>query len=135
MDIALRAVMLLGIVFSLIAFGITVKWGVRPEEISIERFRISPGRRLSHLDLIIRAYLGAGLVPWTFFLIPWLFIPWLIFGSYNVALWFALVSIGTLVGGTIAYCGFRLSKFRRLTSHELQSDNDKNTKVFVLSEI
>ena len=118
MDIALGAVKLLGIVFSLVAFGLTAKWAVKPEKLPIERFRINPGRRLSHLDLIIRAYLGAGLVPMAFF-----FMPWLILGLCDVDVCFALVSIGSLVWGTIAYCRFRLSRFRRLTSRELQSDD------------
>lgn len=127
MDIALGFLKLIGIVFGLVAFGLTTKWAVKLEKIPIERLRINPGRRLSHLDIIIRAYLLAGLIPVLFF-----FIPWLILGLCDVALYFALVSIGTPISGTIAYCRYRLSTFRRLTSCEIRLDDNRNTRVFVL---
>ena len=129
MDVALAVLKITALLFAVIAFAFTVNYCAKPEDFSIKRLRLSRARRLSHSELIIRAYIGAGLVSSAFFALPYV-----ILGLYDVTGWFKVTSIGGLMIGTGTYCYFRLSRYRKLTSSELQSGNDAKPGTFCLRE-
>ena len=71
MDVALGFLRLATILFAITAFASTVNYCAKPEDFPIKRLRLNPARKLSHSELIIRAYIGAGLVSSTFFALPY----------------------------------------------------------------
>ena len=124
MDVALGFLRLATVLFAITAFPSTVNYCAKPEDFPIKRLRLSPACKLSHSELIIRAYIGAGLVSSTFFALPYA-----VLGLYGLVGWTTVTFIGGVMVGTGTYLYFRLSRYRRLTSSESQA---KDAGTFIL---
>ena len=90
---------------------------LKPEEFYVKRFRPAAGRAVSHRALILRAYVGIGLVHTSvqgvgFYL-----------ASRELSAWdWAIIALAMCpILGSMAYAYFRLARYRKASPDELKT--------------
>ena len=122
MDVAITSLRLLtGLALVIVSFGVFLPYSVRPERFLIKRLRPTSGRKITHRQLLARAFIGAGLLPAGAWMLGYLLIVRNVTGMSlrdQITVWLTVTLVGVLIGGPLAYSHFRLRRYHRLTPGE-----------------
>ena len=101
MDVFITSLRLLtGLALVIVSFGVFLPYSVRPERFFIKRLRPTSGRKITHRQLLARAFIGAGLLPAGAWMLGYLLIVRNVTGMSlrdQITVWLTV----TLVGGPI----------------------------------
>ncbi len=102
-----------------------------PEGFFIKRLRPKTDHKITHAQLLARAFIGVGLIHSSVHLLAFSLI--LDFSLYLPLLECLIVACGCLFVGSITYFWFRSSRYRKLAPDELRAaGDDGSTGIFVL---
>ena len=122
MDVFITSLRLLtGLALVIVSFGGFLPYSVRPERFFIKRLRPTSGRKITHRQLLARAFIGAGLLPAGAWMLGYLLIVRNVTGMSlrdQITVWLTVTLVGVLIGGPLAYAYFRLRRYHRLIPGE-----------------
>ena len=121
----LSALSLIGVIYLVL---LPYFW--KPEEFFVERLRPERNQGLTHGQLLVRAFVGAGLVSAALHSLAFCIALSLVLDLKWAWMWPAMTLSGGLVVGTGTYLGFRFLRYRRLTSDERARDEWSTGDVF-----
>ena len=100
------------------------------EDWFIKRLRPKSGDRITHNQLLVRAFIGVGLVSSGAWVLGYLLVVGLVIG-WTFGAWLPTTLGGGLVVGTGAYVYFRFRRYRKQAPDERESTVDGAASVFV----
>ena len=122
MDAAITSLRLLtGLVLAIISFGIFIPYSVRPERFLIKRLRPTSDHKITHRQLLARAFIGAGLLPAGAWMLGYLLIVRNVTGMSlqdQITVWLTVTLVGGPIIGSLVYSHFRLRRYHGLTPGE-----------------
>ena len=122
MDVFITSLRLLtGLALVIVSFGVFLPYSVRPERFFIKRLRPTSGRKITHRQLLARAFIGAGLLPAGAWMLGYLLIVRNVTGMSlrdQITVWLTVTLVGGPIIGSLVYSHFRLRRYHRLTPGE-----------------
>ena len=121
------ASLLLGMLVVAAGYLTVCAYFLKPEEFYVKRFRPAAGRAVSHRALILRAYVGIGLVHTSVQCVGF----YLANRELSAWTWAILALAMCPALGSMAYAHFRLSRYRKASPDE-RASGDWGGGAFVL---
>ena len=88
-------------------------------------------RKFTHTQLLVRAFIGTGLISASLYSLAWCLIFSLVLDLMWVWVWVMLTLASGLMTGIGHYIGFRLFRYRKLTPNEREDNVDGGAGIFV----
>lgn len=127
MEDIVRVNLLAGILAAATGYLIALAYFLKPEEFYVKRLRPSPARAVSHRELLLRAYGGAGLVHTSIQAVGF----YLAYQNPSAWVWVVLTLIMCPILGSMAYAYFRFERYRKASPDE-RASRGWGDGVFVL---
>ena len=127
MEDIVRANLLAGMLVAVTGYLTALAYFLKPEEFFVKRLRPSPERAVSHRELLLRAYGGAGLVHTSIQAVGF----YLAYQDPSAWVWVVLTLIMSPALGSMAYAYFRFERYRKASPDERASRGWEDG-VFVL---
>ena len=115
MDIAIAVLRLVvGLSLAAIAFGVIQPYFTRPEEFFVKRLRPKKGRRYTHTELLVRAFLGAGLLTSGAWILGYFLVAGIVTDRVpgTPTLWLVATLGASLLIGSAVYAYLRFCRYR-----------------------
>ena len=124
MDIAITGLRLLtALVLMCVTYLVVWPYFAKPEEFFVKQLRPEANRKITHSQLLVRAFLGMGLITAGLHSLALCLVLNLVLHLTNIFwVWLGMTLGGGIVVGTGHYVVFRLLRYRKL---------DENACVFV----
>lgn len=116
MDTAVAGLqVVVGMLLAATAFGVVQSYFMRPEDFFVKRLRPERERKVTHAQLLARAYLGAGLLAAGLWMLGFLLVVGIVTGGMpgTLLLWISVTLGASLVTGSLAYFRLRLGRYGR----------------------
>ena len=122
MDAAITSLRLLtGLALVIVSFGVFLPYSIRPEEFFIKRLRPTSGHKITHRQLLARAFIGAGLLYPGAWMLSYLLIVRNVTGMSlrdQITVWLIVTLVAGPIMGSLVYLHLRLRRYRRLIPDE-----------------
>ena len=116
-----------------VTFLVVLPYFVKPEEFFVKRLRPNNNHRLTHTQLLVRAFGGAGLLSAGLYSLATVLVLSLVM---DIAWAWLIVTLGGgMVVSTGHYIRFRLDRYRKLAPDERHSMKDGDAGVFVRRKV
>ena len=116
MDTAIAGLQLvLGMSLAAMAVGVVHSYFMRPEDFFVKRLRPEREPRVTHMRLLVRAYLGAGLLTSCLWILGYLLVVAIVIGGFpgTLLVWLSVTLGASLATGSFAYFYLRLRRYGR----------------------
>lgn len=114
-----------------VAYLVLLPYFLKPEEFFIKRLRPERNHKFTHAQLLVRAFLGAGLLSAGLYSLAICLVLGLVLNIAWAWVWLALTLGGGIVVGTGCYIGFRILRYRKLAPDERWAVLGGEAGVFV----
>ena len=122
MDAAITSLRLLtGLALVIVSFGVFLPYSTRPEDFFIKRLRPTSGHKITHGQLLARAFIGAGLLYPGAWMLSYLLIVRNVTGMSlrdQITVWLIVTLVAGPIIGSLVYSDFRLRRYHRLIPDE-----------------